>query len=289
MGNDGRVQAAHIVAHIPASRAVRAGSAWAYHVGHAMNIRILNRPSGPASRPRVVQQHAENHGCTGCMVRHLAICHALSAGEAADLERHAGEVKLAAGQMLAREGDARRYVFTVTSGSLRRFRFLPDGRRLVAGFLMPGDYIGFSNALRYLHSFEAIEDSVLCAFSSQDMRELCDRHPGLERELLERACVELDETRNNLMSLARMTPVERLAGFLLDMAARRKRQGHDDSIIALPMSRTDIADYLGLTVETVSRCFTKLRTQGTISTDDPQHVRLLQPQALRALAEARDM
>lgn len=257
-----------------------------------MNIRIINRPPEHASRQRVVQRHAEEHGCTNCVVRHLAICDALPAEEADDLQQHAGEVKLSAGQLLAREGDARRYVFTVTSGSLRRIRFLPDGRRLVAGFLMPGDYIGFSGALRYRHSIEAIEDCVLCAFSLQDMRELCGRYPELERELLERACVELDETRHNLMLLARMTPVERLAGFLLDMAARRKRQEKDpvdgEPIVALPMTRADIADYLGLTVETVSRCFTKLRTQGAIATDDPQHVRLLQPDALRALAEARD-
>ncbi|GAB2508989.1 helix-turn-helix domain-containing protein [Pseudoxanthomonas sangjuensis] len=252
-----------------------------------MNIRVLNRPIGQASRLRVVQNHCDAHGCTGCLVRHLAICSALPAEEAAALEQHAGDVVVPAGQVLAREGDTRRYVFTVTSGSLRRIRFLPDGRRLVAGFLMPGDFIGFSGATRYRHSIEAIEDSVLCAFSSQDMRELCDRYPELERELLERACVELDNTRNNLMSLARMTPVERLAGFLLDMAARRKRQGLDEASVALPMTRADIADYLGLTVETVSRCFTKLRSQGAIATDDPQHVRLLQPEALEALAEAR--
>ncbi len=119
------------------------------------------------------------------------------------------------------------------------------------------------------------------------MRELCENNPGLERELLERACMELDATRNNLMSLARMTPLERLAGFLLDMASRRRRQGIGDSELVLPMTRADIADYLGLTAETVSRSFTRLRQDGMIAASDPYHIELLDYERLQALAEAR--
>ena len=96
-----------------------------------------------------------------------------------------------------------------------------------------------------------------------------------------------DATRGNLMSLARLNPMERLAGFLVDMAQRRRRQGQDDTEVILPMTRTDIADYLGLTVETVSRSFTRLRQEGSIATDDPHHVRLLNRKRLDALAEAR--
>lgn len=237
--------------------------------------------AAPPSRP------AGTHACISCLVRHLAVCTALSADQTEALDAMAGDVRLQAGQMLAREGDVRRYVFTVTSGALRRIRVLPDGRRLVAGFLMPGDFIGFSGASHYRHSIEAISDSVLCSIAQTDMRELCERHPGLEHELLERACVELDATRNNLMALARMTPLERLAGFLLDMAARRQRQGIGGNQLVLPMTRADIADYLGLTVETVSRSFTKLRQDGMIAASDPHHIELLDSERLRALAEAR--
>ena len=232
-------------------------------------------------------RQAGTHACTHCLVRHLAVCTALAVDQIDALDSMAGDVRLHAGQMLAREGDERRYVFTVTSGALRRIRVLPDGRRLVAGFLMPGDFIGFSGASHYRHSIEAISDSVLCSIAQADMRELCERHPGLEHELLERACVELDATRNNLMALARMTPLERLAGFLLDMAARRQRQGQGGNQLVLPMTRADIADYLGLTVETVSRSFTRLRLEGMIAASDPHHIELLDPQRLQALAEAR--
>lgn len=225
--------------------------------------------------------------CSGCQVRHLAVCTALPAAQGEMPGAMTGDVRLRAGQMLAREGEARRYVFTVTAGALRRIRVLADGRRLVAGFLMPGDFIGFSGAPRYRHSIEAITDSVLCSIARTDMRELCESNPGLEHALLERACLELDATRDNLMSLARMTPQERLAGFLLDMLGRRRREGIGGDPLVLPMTRADIADYLGLTVETVSRSFTRLRLQGMISTTDPHHIRLLDSERLRALAEAR--
>lgn len=233
-------------------------------------------------------RHHGDHDCNGCLVRHLAVCTALPAAQAGVLDAMAGDVRLQAGQMLAREGEERRFVFTVTAGALRRIRVLADGRRLVAGFLMPGDYIGFSGASHYRHSIEAITDSVLCSIAQADMRELCADNAGLEHELLERACVELDATRDNLMSLARMTPLERLAGFLLDMAARRRRQGHSDGLVVLPMTRSDIADYLGLTVETVSRSFTRLRQDGVIATQDANHITLLDGDRLRTLAEARN-
>ncbi|WP_454828665.1 Crp/Fnr family transcriptional regulator [Pseudoxanthomonas wuyuanensis] len=255
-----------------------------------MSLRILRVNGVPTPGGEVSGSDdglSQEGACARCQVRHLAMCAALPLEQARELEAMAGDIALSAGQLLAREGDNRRGVFTVTAGALRRIRLLPDGRRLVAGFLMPGDFIGFSGATRYRHSIEAIVDSQLCAFATRDMRSLCEQHPQLERELLDRACVELDATRDKLMSLARLNPLERLAGFLLDMAARRRRRGWSDTEVTLPMTRSDIADYLGLTVETVSRSFTRLRQEGAIATDDPHHVRLLDPARLEALAEAR--
>ena len=125
-------------------------------------------------------------------------------------------------------------------------------------------------------------------FSMADMRGLCHDHPQLERELLERACVELDATRGNLMALARLNPIERLAGFLVDMAQRRRRQGQDDTEVILPMTRTDIGDFLGLTIETVSRTFTKLRTMGLIELPQSNRVKLVDRAGLESLAAGED-
>ncbi len=253
-----------------------------------MSLRVLHQNDAPVPAP-AGNAGCRTHprGCRGCLVRHLAVCAALPVDKAQAMESLAEDLRLAAGEPLVREGDPRRGVFTVTKGALRRIRLLPDGRRLVAGFLMPGDFIGFSGTSHYRHTIEAITDCTLCEFSMADMRGLCNDYPQLERELLERACVELDATRGNLMALARLNPMERLAGFLVDMALRRRRQGQDDTEVVLPMTRTDIADYLGLTVETVSRSFTRLRQEGSIATDDPHHVRLLDRKRLDALAEAR--
>ncbi len=245
-----------------------------------MSLRIQRNPTDPD------QTSVEGHGCRVCLVRHLAVCTALPPDQAKALEAMTGDTHLRAGELLAREGEPRRYVFTVQRGALRRTRTLADGRRLVAGFLMQGDYIGFSGASHYRHTIEAITDASLCAVSQPGMRQLCQTYPGLEHELMERACIELDATRDKLMALARMTPPERLAGFLLDMAARRTRQGLDDAVVELPMTRTDIADYLGLTIETVSRCFTRLRTDALIATPEPHTVRLLDRDRLEALAAA---
>ncbi|WP_411833234.1 Crp/Fnr family transcriptional regulator [Pseudoxanthomonas mexicana] len=250
-----------------------------------MTLRVLRHNGVPIAGIPAGAEFLD--GCAGCQVRHLSVCSALPLEQARELEAMAGDVTVRAGELLVREGQPRRGVFSVTTGALRRIRLLPDGRRLVAGFLMPGDFIGFSTGPHYRHSIEAIVDSKLCAFPKTDMRALCEQHPALERELLERACLELDATRDNLMSLARMTPLERLAAFLLDMAARRRRHGGSDTEVILPMTRSDIADYLGLTVETVSRSFTRLRQEGVIDTADPHHILLHKRDRLQALAEAR--
>lgn len=202
------------------------------------------------------------------------------------LEQRSCRIDLRARQFLLREGDAPRHLFVVTSGALRRFRYLADGRRLVGGFLLPGDFIGISALPRYRHSIQAIEDALLCALPLAGMREIFENHPGLERELIASAGAELEATHDRLMALARMRPLERLASFLIDMAVRQGRKERGTVVLALPMSRTDIADHLGLTVETVSRSFTRLRLRRIIAFDDPREVELLEPETLRRLAGA---
>ena len=223
-------------------------------------------------------------GCKDCQTRDLAICAALPFEYTRDLEDVAGEIRVPAGATLVHEGAPRREVYTLTHGMLRRVRLLPDGRRLVASFLMPGDFIGFSGAPQYRHTIEAITDSQLCVFSMQDMRRLCTRHPELESGMLAQACTELDATRASLMLLARLGPAERLAGFLVDMAERQQRRGGSVAHVDLPMTRADIADHLGLTIETVSRSFTKLRAAQAIAFEDPRRIDLVDLAALRAAA-----
>lgn len=246
---------------------------------------LRSTPSAPVARPGVTGARRLPHsGCDGCLSRHLAVCAALPASETHALEEAAGELALAAGTTLAHEGGPRRDVYTVTRGMLRRVRLLADGRRMVAGFLMPGDFIGFSGAAQYRHTIEAITDSVVCVVPMPAMRRLCERFPELESGMLAQACDELDATRASLMLLARMGPAERLAGFLLDLAERQRLRGGVAQHVDLPMTRADIADHLGLTIETVSRSFTRLRQDGAIAFTDPRAIDLVDLPALRRAA-----
>lgn len=212
--------------------------------------------------------------CGTCQVRHLAVCSALLPDETEEMERAATRIRLEAGELLVRESQARVHVYSVTSGALRAVRLLADGRRQVTGFLLPGDFIGLSNSQVHSHDVEAVTASVLCRFSQQDMRQLRAKLPQIERKMLERAFGELDATREQVVALARMSPVERLADFLLKLSVRQARLGESGEMVFLPMGRGDIADHLGLTVETVSRSFTKLRQKQLIVLHGVQKVEI---------------
>lgn len=224
--------------------------------------------------------------CLHCQVRHLAVCSVLSTEEIHALDAAAGLQVLQPGAMLARQGDPRRQVFTVTRGALRLVRLSADGRRQVAGFALPGDFVGLSGAATHQHDIEALGETELCRFSLDAMQRLGERFPHLQGKLLERACVELDSAHERMMSLARMNPTERLADFLLTLAARQARSGNPGPSLALPMPRADIADHLGLTVETVSRSLTALRTRGLIALPGTYRVDILDRRGLELLKAA---
>ncbi|KLD73102.1 Crp/Fnr family transcriptional regulator [Xanthomonas hyacinthi] len=221
-------------------------------------------------------------------MRHLAICSALACDEIQALERVTTSQPYAAGATVARTGEARQAVYTVTSGTLRLVRTLADGRRQVAGFVLPGDYVGLSASARHRHDIEAITDSRVCRVPVVQMQQLRSQYPQLERKLLQRACLELDAAQDAALALARLQPAEKLADFLLKLAARAARQGDPDNKVTLPMGRGDIADHLGLTMETVSRTFTKLRQQGLIALPQLHVVEIRDFAALHRLASDED-
>src|SRR5690606_20144220 len=175
--------------------------------------------------------------CMHCRVRHLAVCSVLAGEEVQALDALAGAQVLAPGTVLARQGEPRRHVYTVTRGALRLVRLSAGGRRQVAGFALPGDFVGLSGAAVHQHDIEALGETELCRFGVEAMQRLGTRFPHLQRKLLERACMELDSARDQLMALARMTPTERIADFLLRLAAQQARSGEPAASLALPMPR----------------------------------------------------
>lgn len=240
--------------------------------------------AAPTSTDASLDECAPARDCIHCSVRHLAVCSALSAEEVQALEQVTTSFAVDNGATLARAGEDRLHVYTLTAGALRLVRTLADGRRLVTGFVLPGDYVGLSGSDTYRYDIEAIADSRVCRVGVAQMRELRLRYAHLERKLLQRACQELDAAQDSALALGRMQPPEKLADFILRLAERQARHQHNGNRVALPMGRGDIADHLGLTMETVSRTFTKLRQSGLIALPHLSVVEILDRDGLQSLA-----
>ena len=188
------------------------------------------------------------------------------------------------GAVLIREGDEAPYVFNITSGSVRVFKRLPNGRRQIIGFLFRGDFLGLAVGNTYVFTAEAMERSSLCRFGKAAFRALIRDDPPLEHALLNRISHELAAAQNQMLLLGRKTAIERLASFLLDLPNYDLSRPAGAGRVRLPMTRGEIADYLGLTIETVSRMVTRLKTQGVIRLISQTDLLVERPDLLRAHA-----
>ena len=151
------------------------------------------------------------------------------------------------------EDEAAEFVYQVVSGAVRTYKVLADGRRQIASFYLPGDMFGIETGDSHAFSAEAIVNSKVLVIKRTRVAELAARDSNVSRQLFDAVGHELRRVQDHILLLIK-TAQERVAGFLLEMAKRNP--GHDE--IDLPMSRQDIADYLGLTIETVSRTITSL-------------------------------
>jgi CRP/FNR family transcriptional regulator, anaerobic regulatory protein len=191
------------------------------------------------------------HPCFACEVRNEAVCGVLECGELAKLRRQGTSFRLGRGQPLFHEGDSAGRVFTLTRGTLKLYKLLPDGRRQVTGFMHPGDFLGVSVDDDYAFTAEALEPAQLCAFPRARFDDFTEDHAEMERELYRLAAHELAAAQQQMVLLGRKTAGERLASFFVLLARRAERAGAVPvRYVDLPMSRSDIADYLGLTKET---------------------------------------
>jgi CRP/FNR family transcriptional regulator len=191
----------------------------------------------------------------------LAMCRGLARQAASRIVAVSTLQRAKAGETLFSEGDDADGIYEVVTGMLRLYKLLPDGRRQITGFLGAGQILGLAPEGTHVYSAEAINDVTLCRYPRAGFERLIDEVPGLARRLLAVTSHELRAAQDQMLLLGRKAAAEKVASFLLLMA---DQQGSDDEI-ALPMGRSDIADYLGLTTETVSRTFTKLKTEGLIA------------------------
>lgn len=220
--------------------------------------------------------------CEHCAVRAIAVCRVLSGEELRELTAGMRTVELEPGEPLFHEGDPAHNVFTLTSGHLRLSRLLADGRRQVIGFLVPGDFLGLAFRETYVATAEALDAVTLCTFPRVAFERFLERHPHFERELLARARSELAAAQEQMLVLGRKTARERLATFLIRLAGRAGTESGGP--LHLFMSRADIADYLGLTVETVSRTLGTFRREGLVHLEGRSTVHIPDPARLAAEA-----
>lgn len=228
---------------------------------------------------------SRDRGCDTCGARVFSVCNSLAAADLHRLEALAETVDLASDDVLIREGDPAGHVFNITSGSVRVYKLLPDGRRQIVGFLFAGDFIGLATGDAYVFTVEAIEPATACRFRKAEYRTLVRERPALEAALLDRASHELAAAQNQMLLLGRKTAQERLASFLLDLAPQDRLRPAPEGHVRLPMTRSEIADYLGLTIETVSRVLTKLKSQGIIRQLSLTELKVERPETLRIIAE----
>jgi CRP/FNR family transcriptional regulator len=222
--------------------------------------------------------------CAECKVRLLSICAALDSDELCALEALAQSVSVEPKMTLFMQEQPADSVYNVTDGVVRLYKLLPDGRRQIVGFALPGDFLGLAMDDRYGFSADAIGTVMACRFSRNAFSNLVDDKPHLLRRLHEFATHELRLAQDQMVVLGRRTADEKIASFLIGLRDRWARINGPSVTVPLPMSRQDIADFLGLTIETVSRTLSRL-VHNKVIVIVPDGARLLDIARVEALAE----
>lgn len=224
-------------------------------------------------------------GCEDCAVRGFSVCASLDKIEMQDFEQLGRRVHFSTCETVFAQEDVTSYFYNLVDGVMRLYKLLPDGRRQIVGFLLPGDFVGMTIADRHGFSADAIGPITVCQFAKTPFARFAEDKPNLLRRMNELAVQELNQARDHMVLLGRRSAEEKVATFLVGWRDRlAELKGPSDTVL-LPMSRQDIADYLGLTIETVSRTFTKLERDGIIEII-PGGVHLRNPARAEALAAA---
>lgn len=211
--------------------------------------------------------------CQSCEVRHQGLCGALDSEQLLALSRHTQVVRRAAGtELIAEESEITSYA-NILHGVVKLTKMLEDGRQQVVGLKFAPDFLGRIYGTQNTLSAEAASDVELCRIPRTALEEVLEDNPALKRKLLEQALRDLDNAREWMLTLGRKTAGEKVASFLHLIATHinpvaeteRKCGEYMGARFDLPLSRADIADFLGLTIETVSRQLTKLRKEEVIT------------------------
>jgi CRP/FNR family transcriptional regulator len=221
--------------------------------------------------------------CRSCEVRHKGMCGALNPDELTLLSRHTRQITQTAGEELIGESTDVAAYDNVMRGVVKLSKTLEDGRQQIVGLQFAPDLVGRLYASESPITAEAASDVEVCRVPKAMLERLLEQNPGLRKRLMEQSLRELDEARDWMVTLGRKTAAEKVASLLLLIATHLDPHAVTDRrVFDLPMSRLDIADYLGLTIETVSRQLSKLKAAGIITITANRHIEVPSLARLRA-------
>jgi CRP/FNR family transcriptional regulator len=224
--------------------------------------------------------------CGDCPIRERAVCAYCSGADLSVLDAMKTYRDYTPGREILAAGEESPVVGSIVRGVVKLTKTLHDGRTQMVGLLFPGDFVGHAMRARAEYDAIAATEVTLCLFQRRPFEQLLREKPALEKRLLEMTLNELDAARDWLLLLGRKTAREKLSSFVLMLARRETtaRPQANSAQVSLPLTRAEIAEYLGMTIETVSRQFTKLRSDGVISFESSRALRV--PDMERLVEEA---
>ena len=187
------------------------------------------------------------------------------------------DFKYGRGAEIFREAEPADYIYQVIEGAVRTHKLLPDGRRQIGAFLLPGDVFGLESGTSHRLAAEAVIDTTVRLVKRSSLEQAAGIDVQVARKLWSMTAGELRHAEDHMLLLGRKNAMERVASFLLEMDRRLARTG----MVALPMCRRDIGDYLGLTLETVSRALSQLHSDGVLGFSGARQIVLRNRQRLR--------
>lgn len=244
----------------------------------------------PRNQPQRKDIHNSNVPllCRSCEARHKGICGALSSDQLIELSKHTVKHKYDANKHLASDGEKLERYSNILKGVVKLSKLTADGRQQIVGLQFAPDFLGrpFSNESDV--EIESATDVKVCSFPRPVLEKLVKDTPELEHRLHQQTLKELDEARNWMLTLGRKSAAEKVSSFLYYIAIHADPETLDESEtlrFEIPLSRSDIADFLGLTIETISRHFTKLRQLGVINLVNNRIVEVPNLKRLQAMTE----
>jgi CRP/FNR family transcriptional regulator len=221
--------------------------------------------------------------CMKCGSRSVGLCAPLDASALDDMSGESERLPLEPRDAIFRQGDSARHVYTLTEGMARLTRVLPDGRQAVIGFRFAGDILGFTPDGEHAFGAEMLTRGRVCRLDRRRLEQMFRRYPVMERRFLELCARELSASQEHILALGRFNAEERVAAFLVSLAEAQERRGHVGPVFDLPATRADIGEFLGLTLETVSRAISAFRKRGWIRLHGHSGVELTDRAALEGL------